>query len=154
MWLTGTDLNSPSPPVSPVSDHGVCPPGSLSAGASSGVLVQSSWADRETCPGVCHDGVDEQTASLLWTVWGESQVRGLFLKSKICRFSTDFNPRHAPCPAARWPFVSCCSIAWTQMTNVSRILLWREKRYTALTTASEHVLNLSRVSLQSKLHFL
>lgn len=68
MWLTGTDLNSPSPPVSPVSDHGVCPPGSLSAGASSGVLVQSSWADRETCPGVCHDGVDEQTASLLWTV--------------------------------------------------------------------------------------
>lgn len=64
-------------PPSVVSDHGVCPPGSLSTGTSTGVLVQSSWPDGKTCPGVCHDGVDEQTAPLLWTVRGESQVRWL-----------------------------------------------------------------------------
>lgn len=62
-------------PPSVVSDHGVCPPGSLSAGASAGVLVQSSWANGKTCPGVCHDRVDEQTAPFLWTVRGQSQVR-------------------------------------------------------------------------------
>lgn len=60
-----------------VSDHGVCPPGSLPAGASAGVLVQSSWADGKACPGICHDRVDEQAAPLLWTVRGESQVRWL-----------------------------------------------------------------------------
>lgn len=75
--LTDSDLTPllSSPP--PVSDHGVCPPGSLPAGASSGVLVQSSRANRETCPGVCHDGVDEQTAPILRTVRGQSQVRWL-----------------------------------------------------------------------------
>lgn len=69
--------SSVSSPLSVVSDHGFCPPGSLSAGASAGVLVQPPWADGETCPGVCHDRVDEQAAPLLWTVRGESQVRWL-----------------------------------------------------------------------------
>lgn len=150
--LTDTDLTPlRSSPLSLVSDHGVCPPGSLPAGASSGVLVQSSRANRETCPGVCHDGVDEQTAPILRPVRGQSQVRWLiyFWSVKCVGFLLVFNPYHALCPAARWPSVSCCSIASTQMTNVSRILLWREKRYTALTMASEPVLNLSRVSHQN-----
>lgn len=77
------------------------------------------------------------------------QVAYLFLKCKICSISSDFDPYRALCHAARWLSVSCCSIASTQMTNVSRILLWREKRYTALTMASERVLNLSRVSHQN-----
>lgn len=88
MHLTNSRLVSLSQPCA-VSDHGVRPPGSLSAGAPSGVLVQSSRADRETCPGVCHDGVDEQTAPLLWTVRGESQVRWLdylFFKLSVCGF--------------------------------------------------------------------
>lgn len=57
-------------PVFPsiVLDHGVCSPGPLSAGAPAGVSVQSAWTHGETCPGVCHDGVDEQTAPVLWTV--------------------------------------------------------------------------------------
>lgn len=53
-----------------VSDHGLCPPGSLSAGASAGVSVQFARSNREACPGVCHDRVDEQAASFLRTVRG------------------------------------------------------------------------------------
>lgn len=60
-----------------VSDHGVRPPGSLSAGTSAGIFVQSAWTDRETCPGVCHDRMDEQAAPFLRAVRGESQVRKL-----------------------------------------------------------------------------
>ncbi len=59
-----------SPPVSVVSDHGVRPPGSLPAGASAGVSVQPARTNRETCPGVRHDRVDEQAAPLLRTVRG------------------------------------------------------------------------------------
>lgn len=62
-------LHLPSHP-SLVSDHGVCPPGSLSAGAPVGVLVQSAGADGEACPRVRHDRVDEQAASFLRTVRG------------------------------------------------------------------------------------
>lgn len=51
-----------------VSDHGVRPPGSFPAGPSVGVLVQSARSDRETRPGVCHDGVDEPATPLLRTV--------------------------------------------------------------------------------------
>ena len=56
--------------LSAVSDHGVRPPGSLPAGASAGVPVQSARPDGETCPGVCHDRVDEQATPLLRTVRG------------------------------------------------------------------------------------
>lgn len=54
--------------LSAVSDHGLRSPGSLSAGTSTRVFMQSAWADRKTCSGVCHDGVDEQATSFLWTV--------------------------------------------------------------------------------------
>lgn len=69
-----------------------------------------------------------------------------YFRIQICSFPTVLNPYRAPCPTARWPSVSCSSTASTRMTNVSKTLLWREKRYTALKTASAHVLNLSRVS--------
>ena len=73
-YLQPLTLSHPLP-LFAVPDHGVCSPGSLSAGASAGVPLQSAWADGETRSGVCDDGVDEQTAPVLWTVRGESQVR-------------------------------------------------------------------------------
>lgn len=69
LFLLSLCLVSP-PLLFVVSDHGVCTPGSLPAGPSVGVLVQSARPNGETCPRVCHDRMDEQTAPLLWTVWG------------------------------------------------------------------------------------
>lgn len=58
------------------------------------------------------------------------------------------------CAAARWLSVSCCSMASTLMTNVSRTLWWREKRFTTLKMASAHAPNLPRVSHQNTYRYL
>lgn len=109
-WMPVSEPPPVSPP-SPVSDHGVCPPGSLSAGTSAGVFVQPAWTDRETRPGVRHDRVDEQAAPFLRAVRGEGQVRKLQWFYFGLQWKKIWKEEHASCQNMKtfsFEFRLCC----------------------------------------------